>query len=76
MDSEPGFNKEPAPLFHCFNVSVVDCRLLSQMKGILWLKILISFIYLREQTWGLSSEDMYCLNLHIIIWDDLVNVDS
>lgn len=32
-------------------------------------------IYLREQTWGLSSEDMYCLNLHIIIWDDLVNVD-
>lgn len=76
MDSELGFNKEPAPLFHCLNVSVVDCRLLSQMKGILWLKILISFIYLREQTWGLSSEDMYCLNLHIIIWDDLVNVDS
>lgn len=26
------------------------------------------FIYLREQTWGLSSEDICCLNLHKIIW--------
>lgn len=26
------------------------------------------FIYWREQTWGLSSEDMCCLNLYIIIW--------
>lgn len=31
---EPGCNKEPAPLFHCFNVSVVDGRLLSQTKEI------------------------------------------
>lgn len=34
VDSEPSCNKEPAPLFHCFNVSVLDGRLLSQMKGI------------------------------------------
>lgn len=32
------------------------------------------FIYLREQTWSLSSEDMRYLNPHVIIWAWLVNV--
>lgn len=33
------------------------------------------FIHLREQMWGLTSEDMCCLNPHIIILGLLVHVN-
>lgn len=50
MDSEPNCNKELDPLFHSFNVLILNIELLSQMKGCHSMAKHSDFIYLREQT--------------------------